>query len=582
MGSVRLYQLALYNGSIRCDLLPLFSLRDGGPTLRWHYIQPSFEAAECDVLIILDCCFAGQAARGRSSHRVEILAAAAMGLRTPSPGQKFPSFTKVFIAELTRIYEEQKSVDIRVLHREMLKKTHQLQQQPIYVALSGEPSNGIILRGITNPVSDRLNGKSLSDETYALNLRVSLFETPNDGHNDQILRWLTTSRPSVVSTISVEKIFELAQGSIALGKAMIEERGPNTGLEAATRIPHLAKSAFLTSFNRLQLVVNEPLRTHMLDDQYITRTMDDIQEACQSFLDTFKDCVSIFEVSTLQDLAYAPETHIESLAERVSLRLRLLDTPSNKAPVNNGRVKFASTSRTEERIRRGRQGGDDVLVEYYYYDPTSTVVEESAAFMLVQVKKIAALHAEPKDDSFSTLLGRGYSHEELHGPRFGLVYQIPLQHESSPYFILSDCFRKFPNVPLETRKCLAYKVSMALCSMHSIGWLHKNFKSRNVLLFGVQSTSDAENCSHKDTASGPTFESPYVFGFDCSRPAAQESTLRTEWDQQINLYRHPDRWGRPQIYTKAHDVYALVRSYMTTPISIASLTYFSNRRASCY
>lgn len=183
-----------------------FSLKDGGPTIQWSFIQPSLEAAECDVLLILDCCFAGQAARARTSHKVEMLAAAAMGLRTPAPGQKFPSFTKVLIAELIRMVQQEEKVDIRVLHREMLRKTHQLQQQPIHVSLSGDPNGSIVLRELKTLDTKRTE-RIPTEDMFSLDLRVSLFETPSNAHKDQILRWLTTLTPSVVSAISVEKVF---------------------------------------------------------------------------------------------------------------------------------------------------------------------------------------------------------------------------------------------------------------------------------------------------------------------------------------------------------------------------------------
>lgn len=455
--------------------------------------------------------------------------------------------------------EQQKSVNVVALHREMLKKKHQLQQQPFHVTLSGDPNGSIVLRGLSRPSSGSKIGSPPSNDPSSLVLRVSLFEPPNGTQKEQILRWMTTSTPSVVSAIRVENIFLVAQSATLLGEKMLEERAQGQGTEIGFDIPQAVKPALLAAFTRLKSLVNEPIAPQTLREKYVFRAVKDIQEACEGFLDAFRDCMSIFETSTLQNLAIAPETGVGGLAERVSMRLRLLEASPSIIPSDYGKVQFATRSINQERFRRGTQGRANVFVEYYHYDSSSTVMDKSPISTLVQVQKIAALHAEPKDSAFCTLLGRGYSHEQLYGPRFGLIYELPEQHASSPYFILSECYRPFPTVPLEIRMRLAYKVSMAVCSMHSIGWLHKAIKSENILLFG-DPTSDVEKAdSSQNTTIEPGFDAPYVFGFDCSRPEAAESLLQTEWDQRSNLYRHPDRWGRPLSFKKAHDMYALVR-----------------------
>lgn len=60
--------------------------RRGGPTLNWYEVQPVVFAAEGDVLLVLDCCYAAQAARGRESRTIELLAASGVKQRTPQPG----------------------------------------------------------------------------------------------------------------------------------------------------------------------------------------------------------------------------------------------------------------------------------------------------------------------------------------------------------------------------------------------------------------------------------------------------------------------------------------------------------------
>lgn len=210
------------------------------------------------------------------------------------------------------------------------------------------------------------------------------------------------------------------------------------------------------------------------------------------------------------------------------MRLHLLEASPPTRPSDYGKVEFETRPKDKERFRLGTQRGATVFVEFYYYDSSSTVMDKSPVSALVQVQKVAALHAEPKDNTFCTLLGRGYTHEQLYGPRFGLIYELPEKHASTPYFQLSGCYRAFPAVPLETRMHLAHRVSMAVCSMHSISWLHKAIKSQNILLFG-ESTPDVRTVdTSQSTMIQPDFNAPYIFGFDCSRPEAAESLMQTE------------------------------------------------------
>ena len=54
------------------------------------------------------------------------------------------------------------------------------------------------------------------------------------------------------------------------------------------------------------------------------------------------------------------------------------------------------------------------------------------------------------------------------------------------------------------------------------------------------------------------FRQPYLIGFDCSRPSEAETWSATDFNAENNMYRHPDRWGRPSRFERHHDIYALV------------------------
>lgn len=74
----------------------------GDPTLEWYKIQDLvLKESDIDILLVLDCCYAAQSGRGRNRTGFEVLAAAAMGVKTREPGPT--SFTSVFVEEAKKV-----------------------------------------------------------------------------------------------------------------------------------------------------------------------------------------------------------------------------------------------------------------------------------------------------------------------------------------------------------------------------------------------------------------------------------------------------------------------------------------------
>jgi hypothetical protein len=120
---------------------------NGGPTLDWSLIQPGLIAAGCDVVIFLDCCYAGQAARPHSQGRVELLAATDKDQWTVLGAvTQYQSFTHALIKEMQNILRAEKSVSIPSLQRRMAASDSGLARQPFYVALSDDSAGKILLQ----------------------------------------------------------------------------------------------------------------------------------------------------------------------------------------------------------------------------------------------------------------------------------------------------------------------------------------------------------------------------------------------------------------------------------------------------
>lgn len=107
--------------------------------------------------------------------------------------------------------------------------------------------------------------------------------------------------------------------------------------------------------------------------------------------------------------------------------------------------------------------------------------------------------------------------------------------------------------PLEQRFALARGLCQTVLNLHECGWIHKDIRSRNIILVPQDLI----------TVDGPSSNEDYKFvlylkGFEFSRPEQGKSSLKANFDPNIILYRHPERQGAPTHYfDKEHDIYAV-------------------------
>lgn len=95
---------------------------------------------------------------------------------------------------------------------------------------------------------------------------------------------------------------------------------------------------------------------------------------------------------------------------------------------------------------------------------------------------------------------------------------------------------------------------LSFWSSFTIGWFHKSIKADNIIFLSKTNSSHADAISHETY----DIKHPYLIGFDCSRPSDAETWYTVDFNAENNIYRHPDRWGRPVRYERHHDMYALV------------------------
>ena len=179
-----------------------------------------------------------------------------------------------------------------------------------------------------------------------------------------------------------------------------------------------------------------------------------------------------------------------------------------------------------------------VIVEWKYY---STSLDQKRLIALK--KRVSMLASQLQRSSqtlgFHTMGCLGYfDHSDMH--RIGMVFESP--HTGLPAKSLSLKERMIQDRrnktvrDLTSRFDVAKALVMAIYRLHSVGWLHKSFRSENILFF---EPADHDNRSLVE---------PFVCGFDFSR---QDSPLEmTEdvpsvltsrhMDREQSLYRHPD------------------------------------------
>lgn len=133
------------------------------------------------------------------------------------------------------------------------------------------------------------------------------------------------------------------------------------------------------------------------------------------------------------------------------------------------------------------------------------------------------------------------------GRKLGFVLIPPSNQEmpkAGPQSLL-DLFAEFESCPplLNDRFELAYKLASAMSLMHASKWIHKGFRSENILFC---------NTGHGRI----DVTKPLVSGFEYSRPESQISLRdRPTGVPEIDLYYHPDVPLRG--FNRVRDCYSL-------------------------
>lgn len=170
-------------------------------SLPWHAIQPHFEQADCDVLLLLDCCAAASGAptNSESASVTETIAACGFETWAPRPGRH--SFTNTLIAVLED-WKGRTAFTAAMLHCEILQRLRHERPERYRNTDKFEYRKSPIHVLSTN-------------DRHARSIELSPREIPSHGPNDVIASNIPSARGSSVSKCA--------------GDAELDSNGPPVG-----------------------------------------------------------------------------------------------------------------------------------------------------------------------------------------------------------------------------------------------------------------------------------------------------------------------------------------------------------------
>lgn len=114
---------------------------------------------------------------------------------------------------------------------------------------------------------------------------------------------------------------------------------------------------------------------------------------------------------------------------------------------------------------------------------------------------------------------------------------------------------------LNDRFSMAHSLALTLSNLHASSWVHKNIWSRGILLFLETPENVSSSGLYEHRLSMPSSKNrivSYLGDWGYARSVQQGTDMRSDFEVEPNLYRHPKRQGRPtQQFSRLHDIYAL-------------------------
>lgn len=163
-----------------------------------------------------------------------------------------------------------------------------------------------------------------------------------------------------------------------------------------------------------------------------------------------------------------------------------------------------------------------------------------------RVARIAELLSQEKPVAFRTLQCSGFFHDSERAA-FGLIFDIAqLGAPTTLHRVLdpTDCAKL--SVDLDDRFKLASTLAASLLELHTVGWLHKNLTTSNIVFF-----------PRMGDGQGQYIRGPFLVGFNHSRPDGPLAFTSGIADSHSRNYQNPTYLKEGTGYRPEFDYYSL-------------------------
>ena len=520
-----------------------------------------------NLLLILDCCFAAQAARAAPGDRevplnVELLAACAMNEKTPLAN--YHSFTAAFIKALRfHLKEKNSSVTISQIFDDLSSRKAELNATPYRQGI-GHEATSIRLRHLAE------KPKSLAARIprTAIHLSVLLDDELDDSILHELVEYLKKDAPTVVCGVECSSIARFVGAANEYMTKPEKGAPPPTqyrGLQERSRslvgaswsdcLSHLIHlvSFLKTKSDRTSAGASISATIAQKETLVVRRLQNAMSSFKQDLALALLSSTAIMPESSPLLYKAAEDASLTELGVSEVLKLRLLHDDLKRAPLEIQTTHIftpsiaASSSYSPNLMLETRGDQIPILVEYKYYDGREAHNQHNQKVETGRVATLTALLGAAVSEEYLSLRCTG-SFPDHKNHRYGLSFELPAGRMTRPYSLreLLLAPEKYGRPGLKERLDIARKLGDAILKWHTSGWLHQGIASHNVIFFFNPESSKID------------FSKPYLCGFEYTRQSYRISAVKSKQDFYFDVYRHPTRQGLPTIrHHPEHDLYAL-------------------------
>jgi hypothetical protein len=542
------------------------------PKVYWSDIQPRLRYVNGHVLLILDCCFAAQAARVGNDRiippNVEMVAACAMGVMTVSPGEE--SFTSKWLEEAGDQLKRNKHIRVSEIHDALPNRDKGVMETPLHWGLS---DGSIRLDPLPKANSSSLTPKGSSGG--ALTLRILTQSPLDESTMDAILFWLKNEAPRGIASVRIEELTTLTS---QLRGFVLEDKECARSVAAIHTLTEKSQIEVRSTWDtfKIRLVsAVQSLAAGLLIERSQDETSDDI--LAREFLNNYEKNLQalqrvvqrgvlshpqlddqLFLASAIEDMTLKDLNIVAILRARLHANFEGSVSPTLEKRPPKTRFQGSPDFRVPLHMEDRPDFNGIVLVEYKPYE---RIEPGSITLCERRVAQLATVLKDSEPSTFHTPQCLGWFHEK--GEQcFGLIFRPPRADFRRPVSLREILespnpvpgskerppkgAEKYRKPDLGERFDIARKICKAVIQWHSAGWLHQGIASHNVVFLQAADGSLRYN-------------EPFLCGFEFSREHNELSRDMLSYKLELDVYLHPDRQGRPpkKKHTQDHDYYCL-------------------------